>query len=103
MALREYRNTETGATKASLKKLSEPWEEVLVAPAAKFMEAANKATGTSRLKGAEAILRKRAREHSRDVEIDDNIQFNKANGLDEQVATAFLNENGQKRRAIDDL
>ena len=104
MALKYYKNKETGETIRSLKKLSkEEWEEVLTAPDQKFMITANKATSTSKLKDNTKNLTSRARNHSRDVDLDDNIQTNLANGLDEQVTQSFLNKKGERRRKIDDL
>lgn len=104
MGLKYYKHKETGEEKRSLKKLDpEVWEEIIVAPNQKFMVAANKATGTSKLKDSEGTLRARARNYSRDVEIDKNIQFNKANGLDAQVTQGLLNSKGERRRKIDDI
>lgn len=104
MPLKYYENLETGEVKRSLKKLPEDqWKELIIAPNQKFMVAANKGTGTSKLKDQKKILTERARNYARDKEIDDNIQFNKANGLDEQVSRSFLNNKGEKRRKIDDI
>lgn len=103
MALKYYRHKETGEEKRSLKELTDPWEEILTAPNQKFMVAANKATGTSKLKDATKILTERARNHSRDHDIDDNIQLNQANGLGAKVKITLLNEKGEKRRKIDDI
>ena len=103
MALRNYRHKETGEEKRSLKKLGDEWEEIIEAPNQKFMVSANKATGTSKLKDSEKVLRERARNHSRDVEIDQNIQLNKANGLDASVQVNLLNSKGERRRKIDDI
>lgn len=103
MALRNYINKKTGEEKRSLKKLSGDWEEVISAPNQKFMVSANKATGTSKLKDSDKVLRERSRNHSRDVDIDNNIQINKANGLDASVATNLLNSKGERRRKIDDI
>lgn len=104
MALRNYRNRATGEVRRSLKKLPpDQWEEIIEAPSQKFMVTANKATGTSKLKDAEKVLRTRARNHSRDVDIDHDIQLNKANGLDASVQVNLLNSKGERRRKIDDL
>lgn len=103
MPLRIYRNTKTGETRRSLKKLDGEWEEVISAPNQKFMVTANAATGTSKIKDSEKTLRTRARNHSRDVDIDNNIQLNKANGLDASVQTNLLNSKGERRRKIDDI
>lgn len=103
MPLRIYRNVKTGEIRRSLKKLEGEWEEVISAPNQKFMVAANVATGTSKIKDSEKTLKTRARNHSRDVDIDNNIQLNKANGLDASVQTNLLNSKGERRRKIDDI
>lgn len=103
MAVRYYKHADTGETTRSLKTLDPPWQEVLVAPNQKFMVSADKATGKSKLKDATAALTARARNHSRDHDLDDNIQLNRMNGLEAQVKRNLLNEKGQKRRKIDDI
>lgn len=103
MPLKLFKNSETGEVKRSLKKLDLPWKEIITEPNSKFMVAANKATGTSKLKDAEKILTERSRNYARDVEIDDDIAFNRANGRDAQVNMNLLNANGKKRRKIDDI
>lgn len=103
MPLKYYKHSETGEVKRSLKKLGQPWEEVLTAPNQKFMVAANKGTGASKLKDSTATLTARARNHSRDHDLDNDIQLNLANGLERQVRTNLLNSKGEKRRKIDDL
>ena len=77
--------------------------EVLLAPNQKFMVTANAATGTSKIKDSDKILKARARNHSRDVLGDETIQTNTDNGLKESVARNLLNEKGQRRRKIDDI
>ena len=104
MALKYYRNKETDEVVRSLKKLpKKDWEELLTAPNQKFMVSANKSTGTSKIKDHTKQLTERARNHSRDNDLDDNIQKNLANGMKEQVNRAFLNEKGERRRKIDDI
>lgn len=104
MPLKYFKNKETGEVKKSLKPLpKEEWDELMVPPESKFMVSANKATRQSKLKDSEKILRERARNHSRDVDLDDNIRINRENGLDSQVKQSFLNEKGEKRRKIDDI
>ncbi len=104
MALRYYVNKKTGYFKRSLKKLpKKEWEELMVAPNQKFMISANKATGTSKLKDNTKILTERARNHSRDHDLDDNIQTNLANGMEEQVNRSLLNEKKERRKKIDDI
>ena len=67
------------------------------------MEKKDRAGNISREKGLTETLRKRARDHARDVGLDDTIHTNRVNGLENQVRTAFLNEKGERRRRIDDL
>lgn len=76
-------------------------EEVIKAPNSKFMVTANKATGTSKLKDGDKILLERARNHNRDVLLDDNIAINRDNKLG--TAQNLLNEKGERRRKIDDI
>lgn len=103
MALKFYKNKESGEIKRSLKPLGEGWEEVISAPNQKFMVSANKATGKSKLKDSTKILTERARNYSRDVDLDQDIHVNRANGLDAQVRMNLLNSKGERRRKIDDL
>ena len=76
-------------------------KEVIKSPSGKFMIPANKATGRSKLKDMDKTLKERARNHSRDTLLDDNIQLNKDNKFG--VSQNFLNEKGEKRRKIDDI
>lgn len=103
MALKYFKHKETGEVKRTLKKLGEEWEEIISAPNQKFMIATEPGSGKSKIKDSKAMLTARARNHSRDVELDDNIQVNLANGLKEQVTNSFLNSKGERRRKIDDL
>lgn len=104
MALKYYKNKETGVIKRSLKKLPEDqWIEQLSAPNQKMMIAANASTGTSKIKDSKKQLTARARNYARDVDIDDDISLNKANGLEAQVRQSLLNEKGQRRKKIDDI
>lgn len=104
MALKYYKNKETGEIKRSLKKLPEDiWVEQISAPNQKMMVAANANTGTSKIKDSKKQLTERARNYARDVDIDDDISLNKANGLEAQVQQSFLNEKGERRKKIDDL
>lgn len=103
VALRIYKNKETGEVKKSLKTLEEPWEEILVPPSTKFMEMANPATGKSKEKGLTQILTARARNYARDVDLDDTIRINRENGLETSVKLNLLNDKGQRRRKIDDI
>lgn len=104
MALRYFRHKETNEVKKTLKgSPGENWEEVIQAPSGKFMVCANKATGKSKLKDQQSVLTERARNHARDVDADDTIQLNLANGLKESVNVNLLNDKGEKRRKIDDI
>ena len=103
MALKYYTNSETGEEKRSLKPLEAPWIEKLVAPQAKFLEKINEDRGISRQKGLTAILKERARNHSRDVDLDKTIHISRINGMDSFAKKNFLNKNGTKRRKIDDI
>lgn len=103
MALWYYENSETGEVTSSLKALPAPWVKLLTPPHQKFMVKANPGAGTSKLKDQQSILTARARNHARDVDADETIQTNLANGLKTSVATNLLNEKGEKRRKIDDL
>jgi hypothetical protein len=104
MALKYYKNKETGEIIRSLKKQdSELFEEILIAPNQKFMVKANEGMGTSKIKDLEKTLKTRARNHSRDTDLDSNITINKINGLEEQVNSAFLNNKKERRRKIDDI
>lgn len=104
MSLKYYKNKNTKEIKRSLKKLpEEEWKELLIAPNQKFMITANKAEGTSKIKDLKKSLTARSRNYARDVDLDDTIQINKANGLEEQVHRSFLNKDGKRRKKIDDI
>lgn len=104
MALRYYQHRITGDVQAALHVLdSDEWEELLVPPSTKLMTPANPYMGKSKERNMAGILKARARNHSREVDLDDNIQINKANGLDSAVAQNFLNPKGQRRSKLDDL
>lgn len=112
MGLKLYKCVVCGKTKETLKKevptclhgeRALSMEQQITAPNQKFMIAANPAEGTSKLKDSDKILKARARNHSRDVLGDENIQINSKNGLKESVARNLLNDKGQRRRKIDDL
>lgn len=104
MPLKYFKNRTTGEEIETL-KTPDPtqWKEVLCAPNQKFMITGNAEKGVSKLKDQEKILKARARNYSRNVDLDDNIQINKQNGLDAQVKRNLLNSKGQRRRKIDDL
>lgn len=102
MPLKYYKHKDTDEIKRTLKGCpGEDWEEVIKAPNGKFMVAANKSTGKSKLKDSKAMLTERARNHSRDTLLDDNIALNRDNKLG--TAQNFLNEKGERRKKIDDL
>ncbi len=104
MALKQYKNKITGEIKRSLKALPEAeWDVMILPPNQKFMVTANEGMGTSKLKDGDKVLKARARNHSRDVMGDDNIQTNLNMGASDSVARNLLNSKGQKRRKIDDI
>lgn len=104
MPLKFFKNKLTGEEKESLKPQDpEVWEEVLQAPNQKFMITANAEGGTSKIKDQNKMLKERSRNFSRNVDIDDNIQINRKNGLDAQVNRNLLNSKGERRRKIDDI
>lgn len=70
-------------------------------PSTKLVEIADKATGRRKLKDMDKVLKERSRNHSREVELDDNIQINSDNKF--QVSRNLLNEKGERRRKIDDI
>ena len=76
-------------------------DEILKAPDSKFMITANAATGRSKVKDLKGQLTERARNHSRDTLLDENIQINKDNKLG--ISNNLLNEKGERRRKIDDI
>lgn len=104
MALRIYKNKTTGEERKSLKVMSsDEWDEVMSAPNQKLMVSGDTYKGKSKLKDQEKILKERSRNHSRDVDLDENISINRKNGLEEAVAKNFLNNKGMRRRKIDDI
>ncbi|SRR6266481_5037131 len=104
MPLKVYKNKNTAEERRSLKVLDPVfWEELIMAPNQKFTVVSNPEKRTSKLKNSTKILTARARNHSRDVDIDDTIQINKANGLELQVKQNLLNSKGEKRRKVDDI
>lgn len=74
-------------------------ELILKAPNFKMQETDPK-TGKVRMQDQDKILRERARNHSRDNDLDDLIQKNNPN---DAKKNAWINEKGEKRKAIDDL
>lgn len=107
MPLRIYQCPVCGSEKETLKSRVPTCHvdmvEVLSAPNQKFMVSSDPEHGKSKLKDQEKILKARARNHSRDTLIDENIQINRLNGLDAQVSTNLLNTKGERRKKIDDL
>lgn len=102
MALKYYKNKETGEVKRTLSgSPGEGWEEVITAPNQKFMITANPSTKKSKLKDMEKVLKERARNHSRDHDLDETIQLNRDNQF--QVSRNLLNSKGEKRKKIDDI
>lgn len=75
-------------------------EEVLVPPNTKLMETVDPVTGRKRVKNQQKALLERARNYSRDKEIDELIQMNKDNEL---TGKQFLNKDGKRRTKLDDI
>jgi len=74
-------------------------EQLLSAPKTKFQET-DEWTGKSKVVGEEKVLKARARNHSRDHDLDDLIAKNDRHTAKQNH---WITESGQKRRAIDDL
>lgn len=106
MSLNYYKNKKTGEIKRTLRDHPEPkedWEIILRAPDSKFMVKVNAATNKSKIKDLDPILKARSRNHSRDNDLASNITVNRESGSNESMINQnFLNENGQKRKKIDD-
>ena len=79
--------------KESPQHCEKPSELMLTAPGVSVRE-------KGQLVNQESILRERARNHSRDHSMDDLIQ---KNGKQVVHQSGWLNENGQKRKKIDDV
>lgn len=77
-----------------------PMQLELEAPQAKFMEPRDKAKGKSVLKDQNKLLKERSRNHSRDQELDELITMN---SKDLAVKNKWVNEDGRKRKKIDDI
>jgi len=102
MALKYYRCKESGQIIKTLKNLKQDlnYEELYLAPNGKFMICSNEATNKSKIKDLDKQLKIRARNHSRDNEIDELIQLNKENKIG---VNNFLNNKGERRKKIDDI
>jgi len=105
MPLRRYKCDKCGKERETLKKgvpecCELKMEEVLEAPKTKLMVKANKATGRSKMKDMDKVLKERARNHARDVEGHDIIQ---KSGINQITAANQLNDKGEKRKKADDL
>lgn len=77
--------------------------KILAAPQAKFLEPrdeVSKDRGKSVLKDQNKILKERARNHSRDVDMDDLIQ---STPKEAAAGAKWLRADGTKRKKIDDL
>lgn len=77
-----------------------PADNVLVAPQTKFMEVTHADKGISRMVNQDKMLKSRARSHSRDVEMNDLIENNPR---EEAIKNGWIREDGQTRKAIDDI
>lgn len=104
MVVRYFKNKETGEVIRTLKVMPpELWEEVLKAPQTKLTVLANEGTGRTKLKDMDKVLRERARNHARDVDANETIQINLANGLQDSVNRNLLNAKGERRTKLDDI
>lgn len=74
-------------------------EEQLTSPSTKLLETIDPYTGKTRLKDQMKILKERARNHSRDIELHDLVQMNRDNKL---TGTQFLRKDGTTRKKVDD-
>lgn len=74
--------------------------ELLTAPGVKMMETTDAFKGKTRMKDQMKILKARSRNHARDREADDMIQFNKNNGIER---SGFLGKDGKRRKKVDDI
>lgn len=75
-------------------------EVLLSAPSTKFMELKDPERGKSSIVNQDKILKERARNHSRDNELDDLIGSNDKETISKN---GWLNDRGTKRKAIDDI
>jgi len=107
MALKYYRNLKTNEVLRTMKGQPTPkeeWEEMIMAPSGKMMVCADEATGKSKHKDMEQMLKERARNHSRETSIDDLIAINKESGTDEAIIQMnCLDEKGERRKKISDI
>lgn len=74
-------------------------ELVLTAPKTKFMERISHEHGKSAVIGQQAVLKERARNHSRNHETHDLIQNN---SQEDALKNHWINESGDVRKSIDD-
>jgi len=72
---------------------------VLTTPSVKMMETTDPERGKSELKDQQKILKARARQHARDVEMDDLIQTNESTIAHQN---RWVMPSGQRRKKIDD-
>lgn len=104
MPLRTWRCPECGLefqtkTKAPTHCGDVAAELVLTAPKTKFMEKVDQERNKSNVVGQQAVLKERARKHSRDNETHDLIQNN---DRETALKNEWLKEDGSIRKAIDD-
>lgn len=104
MALKLYTCATCGATlktfKAQPQHCGLEMHNTLVAPEAKMTEARDLERGRHVLKGQDKILKNRAKDYIRDVEMHDMIQSNTPE-ISRQMG--WLNDKGQKRSKIDEM
>ena len=107
MAVNYFKCIKCGEVIRSMKKdpshCDSIMERILVAPQVKFEEYSDhvaKEKGKKQLKDQKKMLLERARNHSRDNDLDDLIQQNN-DGI--AIKNQWMDENGKKRRKIEDL
>jgi len=77
----------------------EVMEKLLKAPLVTMKEPQDKVRGKSKLKNQEKILKERARNHSRDIDMPELIE---SNPMIEAVKNGWVREDGRVRKKIDD-
>lgn len=105
MPLKKYKCSICGEVTQTLKRkvpshCEQEMELLIEAPATASLETVDKFTNKKRLKNQQKILKERARNYSRDQELDDLIQTSKSHEL---TASQFLNKSGKKRNKFDDI
>jgi len=107
MALNHFQCTICGEVFRSFKPVcnhcGKPANKLLAVPNGKFLAPRNdteKSRGKSQLKDQNKIIKARSRNFKRDHELDDLIQLNDEASVERY---RWLNDNGVKRKKIDDI